>query len=361
MSKNVNRVHFSESCVASHNVLPAVKSVGDLSVIPIFYKSFPRGNSDGANLNGLNLNCAKGGVHANNSVSQVQSECPNKHPAETKVLIGICSCRRFPTRRAAVRETWMKELPQGVTARFFVGNGNGETVEEDVIEISTFDDYFNLPCKVHLFFQHALKFYDFDYVFKCDDDTYIFCERFAELLRDGPEFLGSRDQWPGHADGGAGYLLSRYAAGIIAESPAPSRGAEDVWVTRTLKAANVRFDASPCLLQHYRHIPTRGDMVVTGHHCSPDVLRKIHRRRSKSIQESGSLHYQAEHKSWRGPFKLLPSGFFSGGAGKPNGWWEFANGGDTLIIDWFHWPMDVLEKTSFGYSNPCLRLELIRS
>lgn len=273
-----------------------------------------------------------------------------------RILIGICSCQRHAEKRAAARETWLQRLPPEISAAFFVGGG-GEAEESDVIQLPTNDDYARLPKKVRAFFQYALAHYDFDYLFKCDDDTYVFCDRLSDLLKGGPDFIGSADYWPGHADGGAGYLLSRTAVRIVAEAECPDSGPEDVWVTKTLQDAKVLFLSSPRLLQDYHRVADRGGKIITAHHCPPEILREIHRWPSQARDTGVAMSFYARHPAWHGPFKLLSSGFFIGGAANPNGRWMLAEDGSTLTIAWFDWPKDMLHKTVSGYSNSTLTLE----
>ena len=46
------------------------------------------------------------------------------------------------------------------------------------------DDYRHLPAKGLAFYQYALEHYDFDWLFKCDDDTWLALDR-LESLCDG--------------------------------------------------------------------------------------------------------------------------------------------------------------------------------
>jgi hypothetical protein len=93
-----------------------------------------------------------------------------------QVLVGICSCRKNSNHRKAVRETWFPVDVPGISARFFVGSG--ECPEEpDTVGLDVPDDYEHLPIKVLQFFRYALAHFEFDWLFKCDDDTYLAADR----------------------------------------------------------------------------------------------------------------------------------------------------------------------------------------
>lgn len=280
---------------------------------------------------------------------------------KSRILIGICSCHKYAVKRAAVRETWLNRLPAGLSAVFFAGNEVGGSKEKDLIALQTPDDYDSLPKKVQMFFRYALEQHEFEYLFKCDDDTYVFCERLADLLKDGAEFVGSTCYWPSHADGGAGYLLSRRAVTIAAEADCPGSGQEDVWLTRTLRQAQIEFLGSPQLTQDYHAAPTAAARLITTHRCSPDILRKVHQWPAGVEQVTGAIFCYAHHKTWHGPLHLLANGFFTGGASNPNGRWQFSDNGNLLILDWFDWPTDKLHKHDFGYLSSDLRIEVLDS
>lgn len=105
-----------------------------------------------------------------------------------------------------MRETWLQKLPPGVTALFFTGAG--ETCNErGLVQFSCPDDYIHLPCKVQNFYRYALAHHDFDYVFKCDDDTYVHTERLLGLLKFGVDFIGNDNL---------------YSSGFVCSAPLPS-------------------------------------------------------------------------------------------------------------------------------------------
>jgi hypothetical protein len=207
-----------------------------------------------------------------------------ENPQETnsyrlsKVLVGICSSRTTALRRAAVRDTWMKRLRAGVQAVFFVGRGAGDG-ETDVFEMTTADDYPGLSSKIHAFCRHALEHHEFDYLFKCDDDTYVVPGRLLELAADNKPFVGSSASAPrGYADGGAGYLISREAVSAIAAAvPPPRQGAEDVWVSNLLRERGFPLTPTPLLQPGHDRLPRLANDIVTAHHCGPELMRLIDR------------------------------------------------------------------------------------
>ena len=72
------------------------------------------------------------------------------------------------------------------------------------------DDYRHLPAKGLAFYQYALEHYDFDWLFKCDDDTYLALDRLESLCDGRYDLVGDMSLADrGFPSGGAGYLMSR--------------------------------------------------------------------------------------------------------------------------------------------------------
>jgi hypothetical protein len=170
----------------------------------------------------------------------------------------------------------LRRLPQGADALFFVGQGP-PPAEERLIQLAVQDDYLSLPRKVQALCRFALEHYEFDYLFKCDDDTYVSIERLFDLLKERAQYIGGAE-WvrEGYASGGAGYLLSRRAVELVAGAPVPADGAEDVWVGRVLSAAGVKLRPTARLLMDHRDHPRRENNIVSAHWCSPELMKAIH-------------------------------------------------------------------------------------
>ena len=156
-----------------------------------------------------------------------------------RIYIIITSAHCCAERREAVRHTWLKRLTPDMTARFIVGDGP-KIEEPDVVQLSTPDSYDGLWHKVREAFRYSLSFGqpEYDYLFKCDDDTYVAPERIESAITEiRPGRLGQYigrpcDHNPDYFQGGAGYLLSRWLVGKIAQAPDcpdPIWG-EDGWV-----------------------------------------------------------------------------------------------------------------------------------
>jgi hypothetical protein len=88
------------------------------------------------------------------------------------------------------------------------------------------DDYEHLPHKVQAICRYAVD-RDFDFIFKCDDDTAVYVDRLvAETLGRPFEYAGYVNS-VNECSGGPGYFLSKRAARLVGNSGSPSSWAED--------------------------------------------------------------------------------------------------------------------------------------
>ncbi len=153
-----------------------------------------------------------------------------------RLLIAVKSCRRDKERgdHQVIRDTWGKHIPENANLLFFMGYVPHYMLENDEVMVDAPDDYDNLAYKTRAI---ARWFLDtvYDFVFFCDNDTFIVPERlircgfqnydvagrFGSLhslgttfhYRDPKGVYPDCHPWP---SGGIGYFLSRKAAEIIA-------------------------------------------------------------------------------------------------------------------------------------------------
>jgi len=170
----------------------------------------------------------------------------------------------------------------GMTAKFFVGEGP-PVAEPDVVQVAAPDTYIKLAWKTREAFRYALDFSDWDYVFKCDDDTYVVPERIESLV--GEIQPGRQAQWigsdvlkkDGYTAGGAGYLLARsiVQALQVAEMPRYDWEGEDMWCGCTARN-HVRCLWTPRLCQCSEPYPAQDNDQVTCHGCDPKLMALRH-------------------------------------------------------------------------------------
>ena len=140
------------------------------------------------------------------------------------------------------------------------------------------DDYRSQPQRTMWFCRWALERDDWEYLFKCDDDTYISIPRLLAYNQSGRDYIGS--EWrPGvqYGSGGAGYFLSRKAAEIVAAG-LPAIGSEDKLVGRMLRKSGLLFSNEPRLVPYGSSAkrPKRDNNLITAHSRKPDIFFLSH-------------------------------------------------------------------------------------
>lgn len=166
-------------------------------------------------------------------------------PGNATVLIGILTCDRYKVRADGIRNSWLKLVPWNYRVLFIHGRpGEPEGVEGDCLYLDCPESYEMLPQKVHAFLAYSLRNFEFDYLFKTDDDTYLDLERFISFDKAGADYIGQFREQPLAEIGktwhygkctdksyevpyegpfvcawatGGGYFLSRRAAAIAAD------------------------------------------------------------------------------------------------------------------------------------------------
>lgn len=274
-----------------------------------------------------------------------------------RIIVAVCSCRTRRAHRDYIRRTWAKKCVEGIECIFFVGIGR-DVVDDDVLILDAKDGYPELPSKVHALFREMISHYEFDYLFKCDDDTYVAMERLVNLIRPQADLVGDdcirENGWP---CGGSGYLLSRRAVEELAKLPIPDDGHEDVWVGRSIQDLGMNMIVDKSLQKECHLFPERDNDVVTAHHCAPEVMEVIHDIYYNSENLKGIRLFHAKHIHWIGFIKLMSDGKFLGGYERPHGRWKFEEHEQVLILEWYHWPSSTLRKTESGYESADLTLK----
>lgn len=205
------------------------------------------------------------------------------------VLVACVSCRAFSGRRQRARDAracriqrraWraacLREvLPATMKAMAYVGRGD-TPVEAGTVCLDAPDDYEHLPAKVLAVMRHALGVPGWQWLYKCDDDTFFHAGRLAEfataLPPASPNIYGGTCTAPGVPSGGAGYLLHRETVEKIVARGLPETGAEDVEVSKAVRALGGKAELSPLFSCTTTPQPTKDNAQISAHHLPPRKL-----------------------------------------------------------------------------------------
>ena len=176
----------------------------------------------------------------------------------TRILIGALTGWKMHERRQRCLTTWMADGDRpGHPSRFFCWAAQRRVRPEQIgphaLALPCPDDYASLPQRTLWFCRWALEEGGrgkgeggWDYLFKCDDDTYVSIPRLPSYDLRGRDYVGA--EWRpgvGYGSGGAGYFLSRRAAGLVAERLTQATGAEDLLVGQSSAPPGSSSRSSP--------------------------------------------------------------------------------------------------------------------
>lgn len=220
-----------------------------------------------------------------------------------RICIGIFSNRAQRRRRQACRDTWLRELrrfPQ-LDAVFVIGAaGQVESPVrcDDVLLLPCANDDAYLPQRVRRFCQWAVESQTFDYLFKCQDETYVCLERLANYDTRGRAYLGGEESPNcGYASGGAGYLLNRHAAAVVAMGLDERAGTEDVLVGELLRRRGVEQSVDGRFVAHrgLLRLPCPENEIITAYGVCEELASKIYAR----FQANGASALVAALAGWQ--------------------------------------------------------------
>jgi hypothetical protein len=235
-----------------------------------------------------------------------------------KTLVLIVSCEATKDRREACLETWLSHvIPDGIAYKFVVGRpGKPASLCGDILYVDCPDTYIGLPIKTWAMIREALARFEFEWLFKCDDDTFVnlhrlanysktheFMGRHAALCGDDPNWhkteVGPREkvgtanyklldekakqtQWfGGWANGGGGYFLSKRACGLVAKEPlshVEKELYEDKLVGDIMRSHGIHLNGAHSTLRHKVDPNSLNHLLgaTTLHPLIPKDMRRVY-------------------------------------------------------------------------------------
>lgn len=184
----------------------------------------------------------------------------------------------------ACRETWAKDVTaHGINYRFFYGNSSIQAApthpDETFLDVP--DDYRNLPKKLKAICKWALD-HGYEYIFKCDDDTYVWVDRLLDSDFIGHDCVGY--DWGGFV-GGFACWLSKKAMEAIVNAPDTTEPADDVWVGTVLKNAGISITHNARYHPNnenkfikLENVPLAHSFIAI-HACDADTIRSLYERK----------------------------------------------------------------------------------
>lgn len=204
----------------------------------------------------------------------------------TKIVIGLLSCDKYEARADLCRKTWIKHAKDvDIPVYFLRGGAKTFRQEGDVLYFPVPTSYETLPQRTRAFMEWALKYTDADCIVKGDDDSFCATERLAAYENIDKPLFGNAPGGPYNSwvSGGAMYGVSRCAAEIIATHMTVPVGAEDLYVTRTLRQYGIQpyFETPRRFISWGAdkpdRIPLPTNSIITSHQIPTDLWWRVYR------------------------------------------------------------------------------------
>ena len=132
-----------------------------------------------------------------------------------KILYVILTCQKYlSTRCEWQKKTWLKDVEADPQSDYVLLCAAPDPSNSHIFGCNTHDDYSSCPYKYHNFILNN-KLDNYDFVFFCDDDTFVYHDRLVKLLDNyDPKESYLLGQWLQHEkdfivmSGGAGFAIS---------------------------------------------------------------------------------------------------------------------------------------------------------
>lgn len=99
----------------------------------------------------------------------------------------IMNCKKYAKKALFQKKTWLKQIPDYLKYYHVIGDENLEKEyvfdnENNVLWVKTPDDYNSLPKKVISAYEAVYKTFQFQYLFKTDDDQILVNPNFIDVI-----------------------------------------------------------------------------------------------------------------------------------------------------------------------------------
>jgi len=215
-----------------------------------------------------------------------------------KILVTILTHEGTHENAVACLDTWIGDIQSPHEYRFYGDSLQSKTmVNTWNCEPDDGEARFRLPEKTYKMLIESLN-HDWDFLFKCDDDTYLNFDKLVEFLKDYDAnddlYLGGKIVNPfAYAQGGAGYILTRSAVKKCIDSlkyfyddESKNKRAEDYSVGLALKEqgvnlthANLISTPDPAIAKQNQSVCIDAiikEHKITTHYVNSETMEKIY-------------------------------------------------------------------------------------
>jgi hypothetical protein len=189
-----------------------------------------------------------------------------------------------------IRDTWIKQIPDGVDYKFFYGTKlrtdnrrpqpTLRTPLSDEVFLDCGDNYTANPAKMKAICSWALE-RGYDYILRCDDDTFIYPDRLLSTNWSKADYSGAcatNDFHPGGC-----MFLSRRMMELVIKAPVTTY-ADDVWIGQVAKDHRIPMTHIATMRNQWGSgykVPIDIDPtgIASFHSCPPSVMKRLWEQR----------------------------------------------------------------------------------
>jgi len=219
------------------------------------------------------------------------------------------------TKQKAIRQTWFKNVPYDVSCVFYEGGyPKAERRSRDQVFLNCGDAYEDLAEKTYRFLSFCISHFEFDFIFKCDDDTYVHIPRLLACGFEQHDYLGNKPPGIFWKDGmfaqGGAYFLSKRAVQAILSFPFEfgrtqrwwwgglklqqgiegaarnHASAEDIMVGDILSQRGIPLHIDARFLHDPYPCPYDDETQITSHHVAPTDMFEIHKKKDAASESN---------------------------------------------------------------------------
>ncbi len=199
----------------------------------------------------------------------------------SRIIIGIPFENRKPYRQRIdlCQKTWLSDAEELGVDYVLIAPKSRELIRDGhTLYCPGSGGYRHLFEQVVGFCRWAITQSDWEYLFKCDDDTYVSIPRLLAYPTLNSDYIGRRfSRRPIFAVGGAGYLLSRRAVEVIANRKYSHGRYEDRRVAETLNRADIKLTSDERFTDlGDKKVPRLANDFITGHKLSLKMWMTAH-------------------------------------------------------------------------------------
>lgn len=218
-----------------------------------------------------------------------------------KILVSILTCSQTQHQADACLDTWIQYIKKPHDYIFYGDEKQSLTLNKTInCSPELGENRSRLPEKTFKMLNESIK-YDWDFLFKCDDDTYLSFDRLVEYIKNfdssHPLYIGSKIHNHGikYAQGGSGYILTRSSVHkcinslkLFVLNSKENKIAEDYSVGKALHMEGIDLlqcndfsCPSPNNVRIDNTIPAKDILelnTITSHYVNPQTMRYIYYR-----------------------------------------------------------------------------------